>query len=161
MPNWTANNLTLTHNDPAKLQEFCDAYNSGGVCNHYIPQPEGLGDGWYDWNVRNWGTKWDFGKDEYTEAAVIEDNKVVISFNTAWSPPVEFYDKLQKMKFMVYATYWEPGLAFCGIYDNGVDDCINYAGKEDIPDELWDEYGMADFFEDEEEFEDEEDEEVG
>jgi len=62
---------------------------------------------------------------------------------------------------MVYATYWEPGLAFCGIYDNGVDDCINYAGKEDIPDELWDEYGMADFFEDEEEFEDEEDEEVG
>lgn len=156
MPNWCANTLTLTHRNKNKLQEFCDAYNSGAVCNHYIPKPEGLGDGWWDWCIANWGTKWDFGKDDYSESAVVIDDgdgyyKTMIQFQTAWSPPIGFYNKLQKMKFMVYATYFEPGMAFCGIYDNGVDDCISYTSREEIPDILWDEYGMADFFEEEEE----------
>ena len=36
MPNWCMNNLTISHDDPAKLQEFVDAYNSGETCNHYF-----------------------------------------------------------------------------------------------------------------------------
>lgn len=39
---------------------------------------------WYDWNVREWGTKWD-ACDTY----VVRDNDLTasISFQTAWSPP--------------------------------------------------------------------------
>lgn len=41
-------------------------------------------DGWYDWNIRNWGTKWD------TSDPYLEDNskkgEVQYQFSTAWSP---------------------------------------------------------------------------
>jgi len=40
---------------------------------------------WYNWNIREWGTKWDVA----TEAFIADegDDYVVYSFNTAWSPP--------------------------------------------------------------------------
>lgn len=157
MPNWCMNNLTITHNDPAKLQEFCDAYNSGGVCEHYLPVPkdemgelitdESSPNYWYTWRINNWGTKWDFGKEKYDYPAQIVNNEVSVSFDTAWSPPIEFYNHLQKLRYMVIATYWEPGIGFCGSYKNGVENTIEYEDKEEIPYGLWDQFGMEDFFE--------------
>lgn len=43
--------------------------------------------GWYDWNIENWGTKWDVSGD----VEVIEDAKDCwnLSFQTAWAPPHE------------------------------------------------------------------------
>jgi hypothetical protein len=41
------------------------------------------GDHWYDWNVRNWGTKWDTN-DPYELGYA--DGFVSYSFSTAWSP---------------------------------------------------------------------------
>jgi len=157
MPNWCMNNLYISHSDPTKLQEFVDAYNSGKTCQHYLPVPEGYyeDDGpnprWYNWCCNNWGTKWDFGKDEYYDPAKIEDGKVVVSFNTAWSPPVQFYEKLVELDYNLRATYFEPGMAYCGIWDNGIDNYIEYGGIDDkrdvIPVALWNEYGMDEFFE--------------
>jgi len=45
------------------------------------------GDGWYDWNVRNWGTKWDASDAEITDST--EDKAACLSytFQTAWSIP--------------------------------------------------------------------------
>lgn len=47
------------------------------------------GNGWYDWNVRNWGTKWDASDSSVDEPTC--DGKgnasVSISFQTAWSIP--------------------------------------------------------------------------
>jgi hypothetical protein len=42
------------------------------------------GRGWYDWNVRNWGTKWD-ACDTYISRE--DDLNASISFQTAWSIP--------------------------------------------------------------------------
>jgi hypothetical protein len=42
------------------------------------------GRGWYDWNITNWGTKWDAG-DVYVQTT--DDLTASISFQTAWSPP--------------------------------------------------------------------------
>jgi hypothetical protein len=143
------NNLYISHSDPAKLQEFVDAYNSGKTCEHYLPVPES--EDWYRWCCNNWGTKWDFGRDEYYDPAKIEDGKVVVSFNTAWSPPVQFYEKLVELDYNLRATYFEPGMAYCGIWDNGIDNYIEYGGIDDkrdiIPVALWNEYGMDEFFE--------------
>jgi hypothetical protein len=53
-------------------------------------------DHWYDWNVRNWGTKWDVAvssletnPDTYMEDTVNGENHVVYyNFETAWSRPM-------------------------------------------------------------------------
>lgn len=150
MPNWCMNNLTVSHDDPAKLQEFVDAYNSGKTCEHFLPVPQGYYDDerWYDWCINNWGTKWDIGKQEYTDPAVIEDGNVSISFNSAWSPPTQFYEHLHdEHGYGIKASYWEPGMAFCGWWTDGDDDYYEYVDKDEIPHGLWDEFGMADFFE--------------
>jgi hypothetical protein len=48
------------------------------------------GSGWYDWNVRNWGTKWDANDDNGDEPDLDdlkEHDSVSYSFSTAWSIP--------------------------------------------------------------------------
>jgi hypothetical protein len=79
------------------------------------------------------------------------DNEVSCSFDSAWSPPVGLYEKLVDLGYDVKATYWEPGMAFCGIWDNGVDHYVDYQSKDMIPVALWNEYDMQEFFEDDEE----------
>ena len=155
MPNWCMNNLTVSHDDPAMLQKFVDAYNSNETCQSFIPRPESINnsdafadDGWYKWNVNNWGTKWDFGKGEHDDSATIEDGLVSIAFETAWSPPIQFYDYLVDLGYGVDATYFEPGIGFCGIYDNGDDEYVDYGDdKDSIPSRIWDDYALDDFFE--------------
>ncbi len=154
MPNWCMNNLTVSHSDENMVQEFADAWNSGGVCQHYIPMP--LGEDWYSWNVSNWGTKWDFGKDEYDDPVVVKKvtmksgafYEVSVSPNTAWSPPIDFYNHLVELGYNVHASYFEPGMGFCGIYHNGSDNYVDYGGEKDmIPVAIWNEYELDNFFE--------------
>lgn len=72
-----------------------EAYNK--QADHSLPMEEQLmfkGENWYDWNVRNWGTKWDVAvsdDEQYPETELIEESETSLtySFNTAWSPPVE------------------------------------------------------------------------
>ena len=61
-----------------------------------------VGMDWYNWNVRNWGTKWDIcasDGDKYsnTTLEVTEDGDLMYHFETAWSPVLEIIDKLAKM----------------------------------------------------------------
>lgn len=42
--------------------------------------------GWYDWNVREWGTKWDASEVELMENFNPKDGHISYRFNTAWSP---------------------------------------------------------------------------
>ena len=47
---------------------------------------------WYDWNCKNWGTKWNS-----VDTEIIEDEKdgLTYTFNTAWDCPREVVYKLQ------------------------------------------------------------------
>ena len=77
--------------------------------NHALPKEELLsfkGDNWYDWNVRNWGTKWDVAvhnDDNYPDTVLHEhksegeDQWLVYGFNTAWSPPLPAMEKLSAL----------------------------------------------------------------
>ena len=58
---------------------------------------------WYDWNCRNWGTKWDVAvsdnsqySDTYIEGPTENGENLVVyyNFNTAWSPPFAALAKL-------------------------------------------------------------------
>jgi hypothetical protein len=156
MPNWCMNKLTVSHTNPDMVDRFENAYNLGKACNEFLPLPEG--EDWYNWQINNWGTKWDIGADIGTEKeeryglkATRVDNEVSCSFDSAWSPPEGLYEKLVDLGYDVKATYWEPGMAFCGIWDNGVDHYVDYQSKDMIPVALWNEYDMQEFFKDDEE----------
>jgi hypothetical protein len=61
------------------------------------------GNDWYDFNVREWGTKWDVGvsndeehPDTYMEGPIANGENLVVyyNFNTAWSRPLPALEKL-------------------------------------------------------------------
>jgi hypothetical protein len=155
MPNYCLNKLTIEHSDSSMVDRFENAYNLGKACNEFLPLPEG--EDWYNWQINNWGTKWDIGADIGTDReewhglkATRVGNKVSTTFDSAWSPPIGLYEKLVELGYDVKASYFEPGMAFCGIYDNGVDNYIEYTSKDMIPVALWNEYNMEEFFADDE-----------
>jgi hypothetical protein len=84
---------------------------------------------WYDWNTANWGTKWDFALDCVENP---DPNTVTASFDSAWSPPIEAYNKLMELGFEIEAFYYEPGMQFVGKVwgdaDGFDDQCIEYGG---------------------------------
>jgi hypothetical protein len=158
MPNWCLNKLTVEHEDVSMVDRFEKAYNLGTACNEFIPMPEGYLDNgkWYDWSVDNWGTKWDIGADVGTDReefhgfkAMRVGNQVSCSFDSAWAPPIGLYDELVELGYNVKASYFEPGMCFCGIYDNGVDKYIEYTSKDMIPVAIWNDFDCGSFFSDE------------
>ena len=67
---------------------------------------------WWNWNVRNWGTKWEVNASAIGET---EEGDLEFRFSTAWSPPVEALNKLAEQY---------PMLTF-GI--RAIDECENFA----------------------------------
>jgi hypothetical protein len=147
MPNWCSNALTLSHDSFDALADFCNAYNDDKTCEHHLPQPEDIGDEWFDWRVSKWGTKWDFGAEG--KKATINPNKTVsVFFTTAWSPPIGLYKELVRRGFDVDATYFEGGMCFYGHFSNNNDTCNEFRGLDDIPDDIVETFGLADWIED-------------
>lgn len=159
MPNWCLNKLTVEHADPAMVDRFERAYNAGKACNEFIPVPEDYYDNgkWYDFCVNNWGTKWDIGADigtdkegRYGLKATRVGNQISCTFDSAWAPPVGLYNKLVELGYKVEATYFEPGMAFCGVWDNGDDLYAEYSDKGMIPVRIWEDFDLENFFADDE-----------
>jgi hypothetical protein len=168
MPNWCNNTLELSHEDPAMIERAKRAFAEGKLLNEFVPVPEDLhivagrvGDDndpkqkelelkeelnrithgystWYDFCVNEWGTKWDVGGDDYNEPHQETPNDLTISFDSAWAPPTVAMDKLVDLGFSVRLYYYEPGMAFAGIYEDGSDDYYDYGGmnSEQVAEEL-------------------------
>ena len=169
MPNWCMNKLTVTHADMDMIHKFEKAYRDDWTIETFYPTPrdpgdptkligEGTGysqdDGmpkWWQWRIANWGTKWDIGcKDSYGLEPTIVDNELSCTFDTAWSPPIGFYERLAVLGFDVQASYFEPGMSFAGTWHNGEDN--SYEGNwSDFPEALRDEFSMHEFYQDMEE----------
>lgn len=106
---------------------------------------------WYDFCVAKWGTKWDIGRGDGYRTLLMKDitNKSVkFGFDSAWSPPIHAYEKLCDMGFSITALYYESGMGFCGIWDNGSDEYYDIGGNSDwvklnIPEEIDDEFGIS------------------
>lgn len=106
---------------------------------------------WYDFCVAKWGTKWDIGRgDGYDKLTMkdIKNNTLKIGFDSAWSPPIGAYEKLSDMGFDIRALYYEGGCGFCGIWDNGEDECYDINGDSswvelNIPKEIDDEFAIS------------------
>lgn len=112
---------------------------------------------WYSFCVAEWGTKWDIGHgDGYGKLTLkdIKNNTVRIGFDSAWSPPIEAYQKLCDMGFSINAMYYEGGMGFCGRWEDGSEEFYDIKGKsswvkENIPSDIDAEFciswGMAEW----------------
>jgi len=190
MPNWCNNTLEITHSDPAMIERARVAFKEGRLLEEFCPVPESLhivagcvGDpdeqkkleedtarnlevhgygNWYDYCVNEWGTKWDVGGDDYNAPQDIP-NGLIMTFDSAWAPPCAAYEKMMDLGFSIRATYYEPGMCFAGIWEDGNDDFYEIGGMsanevEDLLPEFLDEsYGISECIREyEEEEEDEE-----
>lgn len=81
----------------------------------------GVADG-YNWNINNWGTKWDIA-DSYVVSS--KPSEFICYFNTAWSPPIGALTEISKRfpNATFDMTYVEESVDFCGAnrFENGVD----------------------------------------
>lgn len=153
MPNWCMNNVVLKHTKDkidaleAQLREGKEFFNL------LFPRPVEEEENWYGWNVDNWGTKWDvYIEVENDRLQRLDDETLSLSFDTAWGPPIAFYNFLFEEGWDVTAKYYEPGIGFVGEYDNTIDDCWEYdlddeSTLEAIPTELREWSGVDDDFE--------------
>ena len=143
MPNWCANVVTIGHNDPAAVERVRVAFEGGRLCNEFLPHPTNE---WsWEYSVNTWGTKWEV-EGEWSET---DEGGVTLTFDSAWAPPIGLYEHLHSLGYEVYARYYEPGMAFCGVFDGGVDDCFDYSGMnsdeiaEYLPEDLDDYFGIS------------------
>lgn len=118
MPNWCSNTVRIEHDDPAEITRAVEGFKKGEFFQTLVPNPSGNWD--YDWSVSNWGTKWDVGGE--SDPSIESDTAVSFYFDSAWSPPIEAYNRMTEQGFRVYAMYYESGMCFAGIYDNGDDE---------------------------------------
>ena len=168
MPNWCNNSVVLKHEDPAMIERARKAFNGEGLLQEFIPVPQELRDtvsgsmgedkreaheaqqkanrekygysSWYDFCVSEWGTKWEIGADGNPAQDI--PGGLMLGFDSAWSPPIAAYEKLLEMGFRIRAMYYEPGMAFAGVWEDGADDYYEYSGMnsdqiaEELPSEL-------------------------
>ena len=70
----------------------------------------------HDWHIVNWGTKWGA---HYTQQPIDKGNKLVYTFDTAWSPPLPVVLKMSVMfpNLLFKIKYYEQGSGFKGIFE--------------------------------------------
>ena len=114
MPNWTFNNVMFEGNKKQlkTLQTMLRSKDNHFDFNNIIPQPKDLFHGplgvdeeemckrkgipnWYEWNIANWGTKWNSCNTEIVDDT---DNILSYRFETAWDWPREIAGALLRMK---------------------------------------------------------------
>ena len=115
MPNHCYNELTIT-GDADKLSEIEN--NVESLLNYLVPMPTELeDDGWYEWLLENWGTKWDIYDHHVCR---VSPRKLYISFNSAWAPP--FYaieDGCERLGLEFDLFYLEDdGMDFIGLFSS-------------------------------------------
>ena len=136
MPNYCQNYVTFSHPDPLMIERIIQASdhdNGKGLFMEFFPTPQKLMEStspspfaeenmkefgyedWYHWNVDNWGTKWNTYPDDVDK---ISENEVHLCFDTAWAPPLAFYEKMESLGFTIDALYHEPGVGFAGLWND-------------------------------------------
>lgn len=175
MPNWCNNFVEVSHEDPQKIKALAESMERGEFLDYVIPVPQELKDtvsgypgadkeaehklqmernielygakDWYDFCTSRWGTKWDV--DCQGQVDIHPEGKLVTaSFDSAWAPPTGVYEELVNQGYEVRAYYYESGMCFAGIYDNGTDDCYSDWGdsqgaKDMLPEDLDEFFGIS------------------
>lgn len=164
MPNWCSNIIEIqgTKEQINKFVFFLDEHNGKEWFNFFKSTPTELKeDGWYEWNVENWGTKWNCDAQDWIKVENPNGDEASVSFwfDSAWSPPVALYEHIESnTQLTVTASYLEEGMSFVGEFKDGSDNYYEYTdleSLEDIPENLVEEWNLVDSLENREEWDDE------
>lgn len=131
MPNWCYNNLSVIGEGPEVnnfIDDNCGADEGANpqplLFSKSVPEPELEDDGWYNWRLDNWGTKWEPNFEGGCQIDVREIDTggrslkmATYSFDTAWGPGDRWLEKT--------ATKY-PNLTFCLVYSEGG---MNFGGS--------------------------------
>ena len=113
-PDWKT-----TPNDKGELPVKREMKNPDGrVVYTTYDFPDGTNDDrWYDWNLANWGCKWEVSD---VECDHFEDNSFECEFETPWSPPEQIFYALRQMFEDVEISWFfdEPGMQVAGYLNN-------------------------------------------
>lgn len=166
MPNWCSNRVTFSHDNESELNRLIKAYNQDRLFSEFFPMPAELRDvsapndtnademidkygaaDWYSWAVDNWGTKWEVQSVDDLEHESGQ-TEVTVYFDSAWGPPTRFFEKMEEQGWTVTAMYYEPGMAFCGRYEDGWETTYDIVGdsawvKENIPADVNEAFDIA------------------
>lgn len=142
MPNWCTNTLVI-QGDPEDMEQLVRIVEGDSTpfsLSSVIKMPQELKDqsspvrdevvsksnlekygakDWYDWAIKNWGTKWD------VDARIVSDitspmlpglRTITYEFDSAWNPPLDVYDVLAARfpNTNIYACWDESGCDFAG-----------------------------------------------
>ena len=109
-PKWSE-----TPNEDGELPVIEEHKDSDGkvlFTTHKFPKSGKTDDRWYDWQIQNWGTKW-----EPADLSVEQcEQEVELTFNTAWSPP-EAICRAIRERYPDCSVSWfydEPGCEIAG-----------------------------------------------
>ena len=144
MPNWCMNVATFSHEDPAQVEKLAAAFREGNPFNTFVP----IGEWEYGRACEAWGTKWETQSEDVT----LDGNVVSVNFDTAWGPPISFFQAIEELGFGVEAYYYEPGMAFCGAYQDGSEAYYEIQGdsnwvQENIPSDIDEMFAIAESME--------------
>jgi hypothetical protein len=154
MPNWCDTVLTIEGdvNIVSQINEHAEKYykddSPDSFFGAFIPRPISEDKNWYNWNIENWGTKWDACSMQEPTFTELPNGtaRLELIFDTAWSPAMQIFEHLRGLGLSVTAEYEDEGLMFAGRFENGHDisydivecDCV----KKDRPNPECDEcYG--------------------
>ena len=169
MPNWVHNTIICKKNlaehilnekgeatfsilipEPQTPKECVEKYGKQYIDNgnaHLMHTESDSWFNWYDWHCKFWGTKWNACDTETTET----DELIMIAFDTAWSPPNPWIEKLASLN-EPFIHHWMEEQGFgactsfnskntifyeftdCYTYNEETDEC-EYDGSGDLPTE--------------------------
>lgn len=181
MPNWCTNSVMINAADLSKFKEWLG--DGSAFLSKIAPTPQALkgtlagfiadkaeqtrlevqeqdnlikygSKNWYDWNVNNWGTKWDV--DAEIDNFTVSDTEIIFTFDSAWSPPTRAMVKLGELfpDICIRHSYLEEGMCFVGVLtiEDGV---VSEVYHDDPSTEAWKEMATDEFGWEENEYEDE------
>lgn len=100
-----------------KLRDELDKHSEEfELLNILRPEPKDIGDRWYDWRSRNWGTKWSRVIGHQLEPDL---HLLQLSLETAWGPPLEICKYITDELGFEVRCLWECECEEWGIWEYG------------------------------------------
>lgn len=111
MPNWVNNEVLIERN--ADIEKIFEKYRGTDIGMMETLVGKTNDEDWYQGNIDYWGTKWDVAFSQVFFE--IKESSIKMKFNTAWSPPIPFLERLYftyDVKYEIY--YFDEMYCFSG-----------------------------------------------